>query len=790
MADKNKTSFFDKLQRIFQKGILLRGQDHVKIRNFDIEKVQSQLNLQTNTTDKAFASGFKKTGYDFDSLYLHGRQITRRELYADYEMMETDGRLSSALDIYADECLGPNTIIPLLNGEKKTIKELYNQDYKDFWVYSLDKKLEKFQPQKCEKVAYNGKKEMYKITLEDGTEIEATNNHLWVSNNDLIATKNLKIGDSLKVFATKLSNGKQMSGYEQLRENNKRQSKFMKKRMSQLSSEENKKIYSHPGKSNGMYKNGYKTFEELIDSNNHRIKNIEYLGIQDAYDLVNVSDSHIYAIETKDKGKLFCHNCTTKNEFGEILSIQTDDEDVKEALENLFYDVLNIEFNLWPWVRILCKYGDLFLKLDLTEKIGITNAYPLSNYAVRRVEENNDNIEFKYDPTLGLTNVSRSYKGETFQDYEMIHFRLLSDFNLIPYGKSILENARRTWKRIVLLEDAMLIQRIMRAPERRVVKVDVGNLPPNEVGAYMNQIINQMKKVPYMNEETGEFNLKFNLMNSLEDIFLPVRGDHSGTEIETLDGMEFTGMEDIEYEMGNLLASLKIPKSFLTYEEEMNARANLASEDIRFSRTIERIQRVVETELTKLALIHLFAQGFTDKQLTEFEIKLTTSSKLAEQERIEIWSDKLSLATDFMDSNLVPVSFIYEEILNISEDEYKEWINDDIPETLKLKFRYEQIQDEGNDPMKTKESSGTETDKDTWDESKKNKLEAETPEDKRKRLIKTTFENVIHKKEEHKEKIKEKIKTHRKSFIKKMKKTPLLSEKNILKEEDIKKLEK
>lgn len=585
MADKNKTSFFDKLQRIFQKGILLRGQDHVKIRNFDIEKVQSQLNLQTNTTDKAFASGFKKTGYDFDSLYLHGRQITRRELYADYEMMETDGRLSSALDIYADES-------------------------------------------------------------------------------------------------------------------------------------------------------------------------------------------------------------TTKNEFGEILSIQTDDEDVKEALENLFYDVLNIEFNLWPWVRILCKYGDLFLKLDLTEKIGITNAYPLSNYAVRRVEENNDNIEFKYDPTLGLTNVSRSYKGETFQDYEMIHFRLLSDFNLIPYGKSILENARRTWKRIVLLEDAMLIQRIMRAPERRVVKVDVGNLPPNEVGAYMNQIINQMKKVPYMNEETGEFNLKFNLMNSLEDIFLPVRGDHSGTEIETLDGMEFTGMEDIEYEMGNLLASLKIPKSFLTYEEEMNARANLASEDIRFSRTIERIQRVVETELTKLALIHLFAQGFTDKQLTEFEIKLTTSSKLAEQERIEIWSDKLSLATDFMDSNLVPVSFIYEEILNIPEDEYKEWINDDIPETLKLKFRYEQIQDEGNDPMKTKESSGTETDKDTWDESKKNKLEAETPEDKRKRLIKTTFENVIHKKEEHKEKIKEKIKTHRKSFIKKMKKTPLLSEKNILKEEDIKKLEK
>ena len=343
MAEQNNT-FFDRLEKIFRKGILLKGQEYAKIRNFDIDKIQSKLKLDTNIVNADTTSGFLKSSYA-DNILMHGIQVTRKNLYMDYEAMDADARLSSALDIYSDEA-------------------------------------------------------------------------------------------------------------------------------------------------------------------------------------------------------------STRNEFGEIIHIDTEDENIKNALENLFYDILNIEFNLWPWVRILVKYGDLFLKLDITEKIGITNAYPLSCYAIQRLDGDNGDVSFKYDPSLSLQ-MAPSYKIKTFQDYEIVHFRLLSDFNLIPYGKSILENGRRTWKRITLLEDAMLLARIMRAPERRVIKVDVGNIPPNEVAAHMNLVINNMKKVPYMDPETGEYNMRFNLMPIAWYSIIPL-----------LDGREITIKElSEEYEQGKINYVYSIDKN-------------------------------------------------------------------------------------------------------------------------------------------------------------------------------------------------------------------------------------
>ena len=304
---------------------------------------------------------------------------------------------------------------------------------------------------------------------------------------------------------------------------------------------------------------------------------------------------------------IYADETVMKDDFGDVLRITSDNDNVKKILYNLFYDVLNIEFNLWPWVRNMCKYGDFYLHLDIQEEIGIINVTPLSAYEIIREEgmslENPYHVEFKQ---LGGGNIS-------YQNFEVAHFRLLNDSNFLPYGKSMVEGARKVWKQLTLMEDAMLIHRIMRAPEKRIFKIDVGNIPPNEVDNYMQRIINQMKKTPYVDPQTGEYNLKFNMQNMLEDYFLPVRGGQSGTEIDTLSGMEFTGIDDIEYLRNKMMAALKVPKAFLGYDEAITGKATLAAEDVRFARTIERIQRIVISELHKIAIVHLFRKDLPMK---------------------------------------------------------------------------------------------------------------------------------------------------------------------------------
>jgi len=291
---------------------------------------------------------------------------------------------------------------------------------------------------------------------------------------------------------------------------------------------------------------------------------------------------------------IYSDECVTKNELGKILTVTTDDPNIKQILENLFYDILNIEFNLWSWTRNLVKYGDFYLKLYISPEYGVYLAEPISAYNITRVENsdiNNKNyIKFQI-------NLPEGGKIEDVENYQMAHFRLLSDSNFLPYGKSMVEGARRVWKQLSLMEDAMLIHRVIRAPEKRVFKIDVGNIPPQEVDQYIEKIINKTKKIPYIDPNTGDYNLRYNIQNLLEDFYLPVRGSDSGTSIEPLSGMEFTGIDDIEYLRNKMLAALKIPKAFLGYEEDLSGKATLASEDVRFAKTVNRIQKILVSEL-------------------------------------------------------------------------------------------------------------------------------------------------------------------------------------------------
>jgi len=414
---------------------------------------------------------------------------------------------------------------------------------------------------------------------------------------------------------------------------------------------------------------------------------------------------------------------TLKNDMGEVLQIRSANEDIQKILYNLFYDVLNIEFNLWMWVRQMCKYGDFFLKLEIAEKYGVYNVIPYTAYHIERQEAYNpDNpaeVRYKYAPD-GMDNISsgmypvpgagggnlENESGIFFDNYEMAHFRLLSDVNYLPYGRAYIEPARKLYKQYVLMEDAMLIHRIARAPEKRIFYMNVGSIPPNEIETFMQKTISQLKRTPFQDNKTGEYNLKYNMQNMLEDFYIPIRGNDATTKIETTPGLQYDGIQDVEYLRGKLFAALKIPKAFLGYEEGVEGKATLAQQDIRFARTIERIQRIILSELNKIALVHLYTQGYTDETLTNFTLDMASPSIVLEQEKIELLKSKTELSEQLLSQGLVPSDWIYDNVYQFSEDQYDEY-RELTREDAKRKFRMAQIEAEGNDPVETGKSYGT-----------------------------------------------------------------------------------
>jgi hypothetical protein len=417
---------------------------------------------------------------------------------------------------------------------------------------------------------------------------------------------------------------------------------------------------------------------------------------------------------------------TLKNDMGEVLQIRSSDENIQQILYNLFYDVLNVEFNLWPWIRNMCKYGDFFLKLEIAEKFGVYNVIPYTAYHIERLEGtmgidtdgnplNPTEVKYRFDPD-GISGADSGYysvpnsgnqaNSIIFDNYEMAHFRLLTDMNFLPYGRSYIEPARKLFKQYVLMEDAMLIHRIVRAPEKRIYYMNVGAIPPNEVDAFMEKTISKLKRTPYMDEKTGEYNLKYNMQNMLEDFYIPIRGNDSTTKIDNLAGLQWDGIADVEYLRDKLFAALKVPKAFMGYDENTDGKATLAAQDIRFARTVERVQRIFTSELYKIALIHLYTQGYRDGDLTNFEISLSTPSIIYDQEKIALMTEKMALAQSMLDSKLIPSDWIYENIFHFSQDQYEEY-RDLVNQDTKRGFRLSQIEAEGNDPLSSGKSYGT-----------------------------------------------------------------------------------
>lgn len=374
-------------------------------------------------------------------------------------------------------------------------------------------------------------------------------------------------------------------------------------------------------------------------------------------------DQMEYTPEIASTLDIYADEMTTYSSLRPMLNIRCPNEEIKAVLEILFKQVLNLEYNLFGWSRTMCKYGDFFLYLDIDDKFGVKSVIALPSQEIERLEgqdaTNPNYIQYQWNSA-----------GMTFENWQVCHFRILGNDKQMPYGSSVLEPARRIWRQLTLMEDAMMAYRVVRSSERRVFKIDVGAIPPQEVEQFMQKTVTQLKRHSVINPDTGRVDLRYNPMSIEEDYFIPVRAG-SVTDIQSLAGAQnITAIDDIKYLRDKLFSALKVPQSYLTMGEGATEdKTTLAAKDIRFARTIQRLQRVIIAELTKIGIIHLYTLGFRGDDLLSFELHLNNPSKIAELQELEHWKTKFDIAASATEGYFSR-RWVAENIFDMSHDEF------------------------------------------------------------------------------------------------------------------------
>lgn len=361
---------------------------------------------------------------------------------------------------------------------------------------------------------------------------------------------------------------------------------------------------------------------------------------------------------------IYADEMTTSNAFRDVVIVDCRNEEIKNILHNLYFKILNLESNLFSWCRTMCKFGDFFLYLDIDEKLGVKNVLGLPSPELERLEgedESNPNyVQFQWNSA-----------GMTFESWQIAHFRILGQDKYSPYGTSVLEPSRRIWRQLQLMEDAMMAYRIVRAPERRVFYIDVGNVAPQEVEQYIQKIITGLKRNQIVDPSTGRVDLRYNPMSVDEDFYIPVRGSTSATKIENLPGGQFQGdIDDVQYLRDKLFSAIKIPQSYLTSAKDKASddKSTLAQKDIRFARTIQRLQRVIISELVKIGIIHLYTIGYRNEDLLSFGLRLNNPSKISELQELEHFAKQVAVAKDAKELGF-STRWIYEKLFRLQDSE-------------------------------------------------------------------------------------------------------------------------
>lgn len=349
-------------------------------------------------------------------------------------------------------------------------------------------------------------------------------------------------------------------------------------------------------------------------------------------------DQMEYMPELASSLDIYADEMTTFSSLSPMLDIKCRNDEIKAVLDILYHNVMNIEHNLFGWCRTMCKYGDFILYLDIDDETGIKSTISLPLQEVERLEgldaTNPNYVQYQWNSA-----------GMTFENWQVAHFRILGNDKYSPYGTSVLEPARRIWRQLTLMEDAMMAYRIVRSSERKVFKIDVGAIPPQEVEQYMQNIVTKLKRHTIVDKDTGRIDLRYNPLSIEEDYYIPVRAG-SVTDIQPLaGGQNTTAIDDIKYLRDKLFSALKIPQSYLTMGEGATEdKTTLATKDIRFARTIQRLQRSVLHELEKIGIIHLYTLGYRGDDLLNFKLRLNNPSKIAELQELEHWKTKFDIA--------------------------------------------------------------------------------------------------------------------------------------------------
>jgi hypothetical protein len=390
-------------------------------------------------------------------------------------------------------------------------------------------------------------------------------------------------------------------------------------------------------------------------------------------------ESMEYTPEISAALDIYGEESTTVDQNGYMLQIYSESKRIKGILLDLFLNVLDLNTNLPMWTRNTCKYGDNFVYLKLDPEKGVVGCMQLPNIEIERLERGMPAQASRQNVDEPAENKGLRFKWKAkdmeFNSWEIAHFRLLGDDRKLPYGTSMLEKARRIWKQLLLSEDAMLIYRTSRAPERRVFKVFVGNMDDKDVEPYVQRVANKFKRSQVVDSQTGNVDMRFNQMAVDQDYFIPVRDPAAATPIDTLPGGQNLGeIADIEYIQKKLLTALRVPKAFLGFEEPVGDGKNLSLIDIRFARTINRIQKSMVAELNKIAIVHLFLLGFED-ELSNFTLSLTNPSSQADLLKIDIWKEKVALYKECVTSieGIAPtsVSWAKKHVMGFSDEEIK-----------------------------------------------------------------------------------------------------------------------
>jgi len=374
-------------------------------------------------------------------------------------------------------------------------------------------------------------------------------------------------------------------------------------------------------------------------------------------------DQMEYTPEIASALDIYADEMTTHSSLQPMLNIKCPNGEIKAVLSTLYQNILNVEYNLFGWCRTMCKYGDFFLYLDIDENLGIKTVIGLPSTEVERLEG-----EDKTNPNY--VQYQWNSAAMTFENWQVAHFRILGNDKYTPYGTSVLESARRIWRQLTLMEDAMMAYRIVRSPERRVFYVDVGNIPPSDVEQYMQKVMTQMKRNQIVDNNTGRVDLRYNPMSIEEDYFIPVRGETS-SKVESLAGGQNTkDIEDVKYLRDKLFSALKIPAAYLTQGDSVgDDKTTLAQKDMRFARTVQRLQRAVVAELEKVGIVHLYTLGFRGDDLLNFKISLNNPSKLAELQELEHWKTKFDVAGAATEG-FFSRRWVAEHLFSMSEEEF------------------------------------------------------------------------------------------------------------------------